>query len=146
VNRIAIEALIPHKGTMSLLDGVIRWDDESIVAFADPRARAEHPLRFNGRVPALVGIEYAAQAMALHSGLRGHSGAGSTGMLASIRDLSLNAEHLDEGSGQLEIEARAVAIDPETRIYRVRVVSQGRVLLEGRLSVVTHSAGALDGV
>jgi predicted hotdog family 3-hydroxylacyl-ACP dehydratase len=143
LNRAAIEALIPHKGDMCLLDRVVSWDRSSVVAIAGSHRRADHPLRVAGRLPALCGIEYAAQAMALHRGLCQPSEQGpAPGVLASIRDVTLNVVDLDEGPADLQVEAIQLAGDQQTKIYRFRVMSGDRVLVEGRASVVTRPAGA----
>lgn len=61
-----IQELVPHQGEMCLLDRVVSWDDESIVA------EVEIPCGGlfveGGGVPAWLGIEYMAQAIAAWAG------------------------------------------------------------------------------
>ena len=143
LNHAAIEALVPHKDGMCLLDGVVSWDSSSVVATANSHHRLDHPLRVAGRLPAVCGIEYAAQAMALHRGLCGPAEQVPVpGVLASVRDATLNVADLDQTPGELVVEAIQLAVDWETKIYRFRVMSGGQVLIEGRASVVTRDAGA----
>lgn len=59
--------LVPHSGTMSLLDRALAADDESLcaeVAIGPDTLFCE-----GGRVGAWVGVEYMAQAVAAHAGL-----------------------------------------------------------------------------
>ena len=68
-----IAALIPHQGRMNLLDAVLACSPQAITCRARGHGRADHPLRLDGLLPAPVGIEYAAQAMALHGALNAHA-------------------------------------------------------------------------
>jgi len=61
--------LLPHAGAMRLLDSVQRWDASSITCRASSHKHCENPLRFDGCLPAVTGLEYAAQAMGIHTGL-----------------------------------------------------------------------------
>ena len=65
-----IAALIPHAGAMCLLDSV-RSLGQHVDRLPEPpaTAQADHPLASDGRLDAICGIEYAAQAMAVHGGL-----------------------------------------------------------------------------
>ena len=63
--------MIPHTGAMCLLDGVLQWDTSTIQCVSRSHRDAHNPLRIDGRLPTLCGIEYAAQAMAVHGGLAG---------------------------------------------------------------------------
>lgn len=63
-----IEALIPHSGEMILLDEVLQSDHDSIVASCTPKAEGLLH-RADGSVPAWVGIEYMAQAIAAFAGI-----------------------------------------------------------------------------
>lgn len=63
-----IETLIPHRGTMLLLDEVVVCSDESLTAHASVRADAWYADEA-GAMPAWIGIELMAQAIAAHVGL-----------------------------------------------------------------------------
>lgn len=76
-----IRELIPHAGSMCLLQHVIEHDDTSIRCETRSHLDAYNPLRYKGRLSSLCAIEYAAQAMALHGALR--SGAPETSALRS---------------------------------------------------------------
>jgi len=63
-----IEELLPHRGTMRLLDRVLEFDGRRIAAECVPRADAWHA-DARGNMPAWIGIELMAQAIAAHVGL-----------------------------------------------------------------------------
>jgi predicted hotdog family 3-hydroxylacyl-ACP dehydratase len=64
-----IEELVPHRGTMLLLDRVVATDEMSIEAERTVPAQAWY-LDEGGAMPAWVGIELMAQAIAAHASLR----------------------------------------------------------------------------
>ncbi|CAN0624326.1 conserved protein of unknown function [Burkholderia multivorans] len=63
-----IEQIIPHRGTMLLLDAVSTCSDESLTALATVRGDAWYA-DADGAMPAWIGIELMAQAIAAHVGL-----------------------------------------------------------------------------
>lgn len=62
----AVEPLIPHRGKMSLLDGMIVVNLEK--AISQVEIRPDNLFITANGVPALVGIEYMAQTIAAYSG------------------------------------------------------------------------------
>ena len=60
--------VVPHSARMSLLDTVVRADENSLTAEA--RVREDSPFARDGVVGAWVGIEYMAQAIAAFEGCR----------------------------------------------------------------------------
>ena len=65
-----IEELLPHRGVMLLLDGVSAADAGGIEAHATVRAGAWY-VDEHGAMPAWIGIELMAQAVAAFAGLEG---------------------------------------------------------------------------
>ena len=97
LDRAWIAAHIPHQGSMCLLDEVIEWTSVNIRCRSESHHREDNPLRAHGRLGAACGIEYAAQAMAVHGALlnAGTSKLLRPGMLASVRGLTMHVERLD---------------------------------------------------
>jgi predicted hotdog family 3-hydroxylacyl-ACP dehydratase len=62
LTQIDIPSLIPHQRGMCLLDAVVSWDDTRIRCRASGHRNPLHPLRGEFGLPAVCGIEYAAQA------------------------------------------------------------------------------------
>lgn len=132
-----IAAHVPHQGNMCLLDRVIEWSAQRIVCSATGHADPAHPLRDAGRLGAATGVEYAAQAMAVHGALLAQSEAAPTqGYLTSVRGLSLHTERLDNTEGPLIVSAERLSGDSRLILYQFSVHSGERCLLEGRASVV----------
>jgi len=132
--------LIPHRGTMSLLSEVVRFDEESITCRADSHRDPAHPLRERGALPALCAIEYAAQAMAVHGALV-EPLAPHSGMLAAVRDVTLNVERLDDIADDLMLTARRLVGGRRQILYEFVVQAGGRELLRGRAAVVLAPQG-----
>ena len=140
VNHRTLAGLIPHGGAMCLLDEVLHMDDESITCRATSHRNPEHPLREGRILPAVAGIEYAAQAMAVHGALRESRGP-RPGMLAAVRDVVLSVERLDDVLDDLVITARRLIDDSSRLLYEFEVQAGGRQLLRGRAAVVLDTGG-----
>lgn len=133
-----ISRLIPHGGTMCLLDRVESWDANHIVCLATSHHRPDNPLRDDSGLRALCAIEYGAQAIAAHTALLGRSNGHrvAEGVLASLRDVTTTLSHLENLKGALTILATLQLTHQQGRIYDVTVTGNGRTVLTGRLSVM----------
>jgi predicted hotdog family 3-hydroxylacyl-ACP dehydratase len=137
LTRAEISRLIPHSGAMCLLDGVLEWDKDRIRCVSRSHRDAANPLRVDGCLPAVCGIEYAAQAMAVHGGLSGGSrGRPRAGYLASLRDVECRRTRIDDLQDDLVIEAERVAGDGERVIYRFTLRAGKTEILSGQAAVV----------
>lgn len=137
LDRAGIAARIPHQGEMCLLEAVTEWSAEHVVCRAVGHTDPAHPLRAEGRLGAANGIEYAAQAMAVHGALvAGSEAAPRQGYLTSVRGVTLHAERLDDLPGPLDVRAERLSGDASHVLYRFSVGHAGRCLLEGRAAVV----------
>jgi predicted hotdog family 3-hydroxylacyl-ACP dehydratase len=136
-----IAAHIPHQGSMCLLDAVLAWDAQHITCSASSHREASNPLRQFGRLGAACGIEYAAQAMAVHGALTASpNNAPQPGMLVSVRAVQLHATQLDDLAADLAVHAERISGDASMLLYQFRLLAADRLLLEGRASVVLGSA------
>ena len=138
LDHAAIEALIPHRGAMCLLDGLLDWTAERITCRATGHVAPDHPLRTASGLLSVVAIEYAAQAMALHGALlaRDSGGEALPGFLASARGVMLHRARLDDLPGPLHIEAWRQAGDARQLLYAFSVRHAGETVAEGRVAVV----------
>jgi predicted hotdog family 3-hydroxylacyl-ACP dehydratase len=140
---------IPHQGSMCLLERVTAWDANQITCEASSHRAADNPLRAYGRLGASCGIEYAAQAMAVHGALMaeafssadGSSPEPQAGYLASVRSVTLQVERLDDISGPLTIHAERMSGDASTILYSFSLHAGPALLLSGRAVVVLNAAG-----
>src|ERR1700691_47276 len=138
MNRAWIETRIPHQGRMCLLDQVLAWDAQHIRCSTGTHRALDNPLRSHDRLGIASGIEYAAQAMALHGALASaaigaSAGAASrVGLLASVRDVRLRVLRLDGIEADLLCEVTHLAGDNLTALYEFALRDQDRSLLSGR--------------
>jgi predicted hotdog family 3-hydroxylacyl-ACP dehydratase len=169
LNRAWIEARIPHQGRMCLLDEVLDWDAQHIRCRTATHRAPDNPLRSHNRLGIACGIEYAAQAMALHGALAGGAanvpanvlanvaadgavdGALDTiagrssrvGLLASVRDVRLVVLRLDDIESDLICEVTHLAGDSLTALYEFALRDRDKSLLSGRASVILDAGGRL---
>jgi predicted hotdog family 3-hydroxylacyl-ACP dehydratase len=145
LNRAWIEARIPHQGRMCLLDEVLDWDAQHIRCRTATHRAPDNPLRSRDRLGIACGIEYAAQAMALHGALAGGAGRSSrVGLLASVRDVRLMGLRLDDIESDLICEVTHLAGDSLTALYEFALRDRDRSLLSGRASVILDAGGRLN--
>jgi predicted exporter/predicted hotdog family 3-hydroxylacyl-ACP dehydratase len=130
--------LVPHQGSMCLLERVVEWDDQHVVLETATHRSPTNPLRMNGRLRALHLCEYGAQAMAVHGGLRSTvSGVrAKPGMLVSLRDVKFTRDYIDDLAGDLRVEATCLQANAASLQYRFRVTHREELLAEGRAAVV----------
>jgi len=138
LDRAWIESHIPHKGSMCLLDEVLGWDAARIVCRSGSHRRADNPLRAHGRLGAACGVEYAAQAMAVHGAIIASCAQtiARGGLLTSVRNLLLQVSRLDDLEADLIASAERLAGDEGSALYGFTVSSGAREVLSGRASIV----------
>ncbi|HJW54895.1 MAG TPA: hotdog family protein [Burkholderiaceae bacterium] len=146
MGRDWIAARIPHRGAMCLLHRVEDWDEQRIRCSAVSHRAPDNPLRAHGRLAAACGIEYAAQAMAVHGALIAPRDAPPRlGYLASVRGAVLHVGRLDDIAADLTVEATRFSGDGNTILYDFALRAAGRVLLEGRAAVILDAhAGSVN--
>jgi predicted hotdog family 3-hydroxylacyl-ACP dehydratase len=135
---IDIRALVPHAGTMCLLDTLDSWDGERVTLRTRSHARPDNPLRRNGRLAAICLCEYGAQAMAVHGALVGRPGGAMrrAGLLVSLRDVTLAVARVESLPGELYVEAWRLVVGAGGLQYRFRVSHAGHALAQGRATVL----------
>jgi len=95
LGRAEIAARIPQAGRMCLLDRVLGWDERHIECAAESHRDADNPLRERGGLPVWAGVEYAAQAAAVHGALVAANAQARAGVLAKVSNLVPVCEWLD---------------------------------------------------
>ena len=146
LDHAGIEALIPHRGAMCLLDRMTAWDATRIECVAVNHRDPHHPLRSASGLLASAAIEYAAQAMAVHGALAATAAGdlGAPGFLASARDVRLARWRLDDlpsaDRDELVVVAERQAADAARILYAFTVRHDGRELASGRIAVVLGAA------
>lgn len=147
-----IKRRIPHQGSMCLLECVTSWDMERIACEALSHLDAGNPLRAHGRLGAACGIEYAAQAMAVHGSLVSEAQAGSqaqaaapgapkAGYLVSVRGVALHVPRLDDLGTALTVRAERSSGNAGSILYGFTLHAGATLLVSGRAVVMLNAAG-----
>src|SRR5438093_13769147 len=141
INKSEIRRLIPHSGLMCLLDSVSEWDDRSIICISNTHRDPANPLRRNGRLSAVHAFEYAAQAVAVHGGLRARS-TGVTappGYLAALRAARLHVMRLNDVASPLRICAHRLFGEGANAVYECSVSAGDALLVDGRITIMLRA-------
>ena len=137
-----ISELIPHRSPVVLLDGVLKHDGESTTA----RVAVDRQTwlkRENGSVAAWVALEYMAQCIATHEGIRAHLEGRPPvhGSLASATGVRLHRSCFEPGK-LLRVRAQHVrgrpglgVISHFCTVHEGSEAGEGQLLAEGRLSI-----------
>ncbi len=142
MNLPPLDTLLPHAGRMRLIDRIERYDAERIVCATASHRATRHPLSHAGVLPIVCGLEYGAQAMAMHGTLLARAAAPAAGppprhgLLIAASDVSWTVERLDECAAPLLIEAISEVRDDRHVSYRFELRAAGFVVLSGRALVL----------
>jgi predicted hotdog family 3-hydroxylacyl-ACP dehydratase len=136
--REVLQDLIPHQGSMCLLDAVVAWDAAQVHATSRSHQRADNPLRGADGLAALHLCEYGAQAMAVHGGLLASAQGGRAlpGLLVSLRAVELHVDTLDALDDELHVHAQMLHADASGWQYGFHVEHRGALLARGRAAVM----------
>ena len=131
-------SLIPHQGSMCLLDAVAAWDDVRIHARSASHRQADNPLRSDDRLRAVHLCEYGAQAMAVHGALlaRASGGAATPGYLVSLRGVELARDRIDDLPDDLDVHAERLLGGDGSWQYAFRIEHAGALIASGRAAVM----------
>lgn len=132
--------LVPQRPPMLLLAEVLAADARAITCAAE--VQGDDLLVREGRAPAAAAIEYMAQTIAAHAGLRARAAGRpvARGVVVACRDLVLRVEHLDVGD-RLEITAE-LAFEGPLADYRARVTRGGDEIAAAQIHVATEESTA----
>lgn len=139
-----LEQLLPHAGRMRLIDRIVSYDDQRIICESDSHRAADHPLAQDGVLSIVCGLEYGAQAMAIHGALLADEAlpsqdASRRGYLITASDLCWTVERLDRCAAPLVIEAVCEFRSEHQVAYRFELRAAGDTVLSGRAGVLLAS-------
>lgn len=136
IEQAEIRTLIPHAQAMCLLERVLTWTHDDIDCVATSHRDPSNPLRHENFLPIHAGIEYCAQAIALHGGLtHRESGPPRRGYLAVIIGAQWHVQRLDDCAGELRVYANRQVRLQQGASYKFRLDHQGHTLLTGQAVV-----------
>jgi len=136
--------LLPHSGTMCLIDEIVSWDKEMLVAKTMSHTELKNPLNNEGSLNSIHGVEYAAQAMALHSALIKAEEITQTetetrGYLASVKNTNILQEYLfekqDDDLIPLLIKVFVLMAGSQGFSYQFEVLKDDKVYISGKITI-----------
>jgi len=139
-----IAGLLPHAGKALMIEHVRRWDDAEIEVATTRHHAPDNPLRRDGRLAAVHLAEFAAQAMAIHGGLKtvAAGGAPQPALLVSVRDLRVQRDYIDDLAGELIIVARILLANTGNWQYEFVVRHAGESIATGRVAAIANKPPA----
>ena len=138
VNKDTIRKLIPHAGSMCLIDRVLDYDDRQIRCETATHRDSNNPLRCEDSLGAVNLIEYAAQCMAIHGGLLAQqNGEGiGQGYLVAVRNVQLHIATIDQLDNCIHIVATQMLSNAGSMMYTFSVTHNDSLLAQGRVTVM----------
>lgn len=130
-----IERVIPHRGTMRLIDRLLAWDEDTVAV--ELRVPQEGPFSHDDGVPAWVGVEYMAQAIAAWAGCHARRAGRepSVGFLLGTRRYACSTPYFRAGA-LLRVEAtRELLGENGLGMFSCRILGDGVELATANVSV-----------
>ena len=136
LDRFEIASRLPHAGRMCLLDTVLHWDERGIQCSAVSHRDPDNPLRDAHGLATLAGIEYAAQAAAIHGTLLHESALPSSGVLAALKNVSASRRWLHDVAEVIVVEATLLHSDPAGGIFSFSLLVGAKCVLSGQFTLM----------
>ena len=137
LNYREITQRLPHSGSMCLLNEVIEADSDSLTALASSHLDDDNPLRLEGRIATVNGIEYAAQAMAIHGSLLSSASLETpqAGYIATVRNIEMRTEFIPETGASLLIKVQQLMSNNNGFTYQFHIHCEQQELISGKITV-----------
>jgi predicted hotdog family 3-hydroxylacyl-ACP dehydratase len=136
----ALHTILPHRPPMILIDELLEYSEHEVVCGVTVREGA--PFVAGGRVPALISIEYFAQAVAAFFGYRARNSPEqfAMGMLLGARELDLRADYFTVGD-VLRIAGTLTWSSGELAQFSCELLRGEEVLARAAINVLQTAAG-----
>lgn len=140
-----IAPLLPHSGEMILLDSILDFGDDFLVA--ETQIRSDHILMKHGKLATYTGIEIMAQGVAAWAGCMAQQANEPVrlGYLLGTRKLHLHSQEIPIGS-TLQIKIK-MSIQDATGfgVFDCQLIDmqENKVILEGALNVFSPKEGKI---
>ena len=124
MKKFAVEELVPHSGKMVLLNRVIEFDEENMVA--EVIVRDDGLFGDGNTVPAWLGIEYMAQTIAALGGMKRRLAGKplNLGFLLGTRRYDCNVDTFAVGS-VLTVSVKRLVEDQGLGVFDCRISAEG---------------------
>lgn len=142
-------SLIPHAGSMCLLDMVKSWDERSIACTTTTHRNEDNPLRNSEGLPMSSLLEYGAQAMAVHGCMLAkneNAVVKENGYLAALSDIQLAQGWLSDIEDELEIGVERIYADAGNMIYTLSIKAGNKILAHGKATVMVKFSDTTAGL
>ncbi len=144
LDKIAIAERIPHAGEMVLLDSCVSSNSSSLTCTTSSHTDKTNPLRTEKGLLASCGIEYAAQAVALHLALLNNNKSGQ-GLLVGCKNVVCKVRYLDLIDSEMSIKVKHIAgselLGMLQYSFLLTATSDEQELLTGELSILITKEG-----
>jgi predicted hotdog family 3-hydroxylacyl-ACP dehydratase len=128
---------LPHAGAMCLLEQVLEHDRDFIRCATASHRDPHNPLRRDGILSAVHGVEYAAQAAAAHGVLSDVLDGDATLLLGAVRDLDMRVARLDRLPAPLQVMAWLEARAGINAVYRFELSAHEHIWISGRITLMS---------
>ena len=141
---IPVRELLPHDPPMVLLDRAISFEDATLVAEVD--VRADSILCQGNSVPAWVGIEYMAQAVAAHAGCQARLDGKppSIGYLLGTRSYKCSLAAFPVGE-TLQVHIESLYVEMGLGAFACRI-DMGETVASATINVYQPSGDVLESI
>ena len=121
---INVADILPHDGAMVLLDNVLEYDQQSLVAAVT--VRNDGMFGDGKTIPAWIGIEYMAQTVAAHGGMMCHLAGKpiNLGFLLGTRRYSCNISEFTVGM-HLTVKVERLIEDQGLGVFTCQILGDG---------------------
>jgi predicted hotdog family 3-hydroxylacyl-ACP dehydratase len=128
-----VAALLPHAPPARLIHAIAERQGEGLACLGT--IPPDSPFAEDGRAPAYLGLEMAAQAAAVLEALDRTDAAPAPqiGYLVGVRDARFHTLHLPVGR-PLRVEVRPTGSAPPLAVYEIKVELDGEEVVTGTLS------------
>lgn len=140
----ALHTILPHRPPMILIDELLECSERTVTCGVTVRAGA--PFVVDGRVPALISVEYFAQTVAAFCGYHGRERPDdfAMGMLLGTRELELRVDYFQVGDA-LTIAGMEQWGDGRLAQFNCEVRRGDEVLARAAITVLQAGPGAPAG-
>ena len=137
MGREELQSLIPHSGSMCLLDSVVDWNDDSIACETSSHLRENNPFTKQGRLDSVLLVEYGAQAAAVHAGLiQNGMGEGGTAYIGAVKNLQIFEQVVDQSISMLNVSAQCILNNKDGAIYQIECGGDNRPVISARVVLI----------
>lgn len=134
--------MIPHSGSMCLIDSVESWDEDTISCLTHSHHLDDNPLRARDQLSVVNAIEYGAQTMAIHGALLTNRGNKPLppGYLAAARDIKFGTcQNLDRLDQPLIINSKRMLSSGGNLMYSFEILCDDELIISARLTVAAQT-------